>query len=346
MNILLTGATGFLGKQLTIRLLQEGHSVYALARNEKKSESLMESVPTALQPELTVVKGDIGKENVGVSEEAMEELKDTIDTVYHIAAYLSFDDTEKEQLFDINVNGTKRILDLSRYIRVKRFFHVSTAYTLGDQLHAEEELHPLDNPFVNYYEKSKCEAEHLVFSYEEFFNVNIFRPSIIVGDSQTGEADTTFALYGVMRSFEIMKKRLDRQKTSPDNKIKFLCNRDTAQNIVPIDYVVDVLTAGLTHAENKKIYHITNSNPPSNQVVFEALKRELNFYNVQLVPTDYQGELTEQELRFNEPMKVFHQYLDKTLTFDDSNTQELLKKDSTEPLDLNDRVLKTIIAGR
>lgn len=346
MNILLTGATGFVGKQLTIRLLNEGHTVYALARNERKADTLIESLPVELQNKLFIIEGNITNDRAGVSADHIERLKGTIDTVYHIAAYLSFDDSEKEKTFDINVNGTRNILEFSKVIQAKNFFHVSTAYTLGDQLYATENLHSVENGFVNYYEQSKCYAEHLVFEYEDHFNVSIFRPSIIIGDSKTGEAETTFALYGVIRSFEIMKKRIERKKEMPSDRIKFLCAQDTAQNLVPVDYVVDVLVAGLENSKNKEIYHITNSQPPTNLLVFETLKSVLDFNQVELVSTSYDGKLTEQEMKFNEPMKVFHQYLDKTLTFDDTNTRKLLSESNVQTLDLNNDVLRTIIAGR
>ncbi|KHE72881.1 SDR family oxidoreductase, partial [Halobacillus sp. BBL2006] len=216
----------------------------------------------------------------------------------------------------------------------------------GNQEHANEELHSVHNDFVNSYEESKCHAEHLVFDYTNHFNVNIYRPSIIVGDSKTGEAESTFALYGVIRSFEILKKRMSRQKEESSAKMRFLCDAEAAQNLVPVDYVVDVLTAGLENAEDNTIYHITNSNPPTNQFVFETLKKELDFHKVELVPTTNAGELTEQEWKFNEPMKVFHQYLEKTLTFDDNNTRNLLKRSQTEPLDMDETMLKTIINGK
>ncbi|WP_226579872.1 SDR family NAD(P)-dependent oxidoreductase [Halobacillus litoralis] len=346
MNILLTGATGFVGKQLTIRLLSEGHTVYALARNERKAQALEKAVPSEFQQQLIHIHGDISKKLVGVSSEDVERLTNQIDTVYHIAAYLSFDEQDREKTFEINVEGTKEVLELSKKIGTENFFHVSTAYTLGDAQYAEEELHPVDRSFVNSYEESKCHAEHLVFQYKEHFNINIYRPAIIVGDSRTGEADTTFALYGIIRSFQIMKKRMERKNLVDSPKVRFLCNEDTAQNFVPVDYVVDVLTAGLENGKPHTIYHITNSNPPINRKVYEILTSELDFHQVQLVPTDRKDELTEQELRFNEPMEVFHPYIDKTLTFDDSNTSQLLGDSNVKPLDMDEKVLRTIIAEK
>lgn len=345
MNILLTGATGFLGKQLTLKLLSEGHSVYALIRNERKADRLIEALPADLQNNLFFIKGNLGDERLGVPFETIDLLKGKIDTVYHIAAYLSFDDRERDKTFEINVEGTRNVLEFSKDIQVKNFYHVSTAYTLGAQLHGREELHPKDNTFVNPYEESKCHAEHLVFDYNNVFNVSIFRPAIIIGDSKTGEAETTFALYGVIRSLELLKKRLDRKQDTPSEKIKFLCNQEAAQNLVPVDYVVNVLALGLTSAKPDTIYHITNSQPPTNQLVLDLIQSALDFYNVELVPTDYEGELTDQDMKLNQPMKVFHKYFEKTLTFDDSNTKKLLHESNVEELHLDRETLQMIISG-
>lgn len=344
MNILLTGATGFLGKQLTIRLLSEGHNVYALIRNERKADRLLDSLSTELQNNLSIIKGNVANDRLGVSVETINLLKDKIDTVYHIAAYLSFDDRDREKTFDINVNGTKNVLEFSKEIRTKKFYHVSTAYTLGDQLFGREELHPKDNTFVNPYEESKCHAEHLVFEYSEDFHVSIFRPSIIIGDSKTGEAETTFALYGVIRSLELLKKRLERKQVKGE-KIKFLCTEEAAQNLVPVDYVVTVLTLAIDHAKRSTIYHITNPTPPTNQLVLDLIQSSLDFYQVELVPTDYDGELTDQDIKLNQPMKVFHKYFEKTLTFDDSNTRKLLQDANIDPFTLDREMLERIISG-
>ncbi|WP_138418719.1 SDR family NAD(P)-dependent oxidoreductase [Aquibacillus sediminis] len=345
MNILLTGATGFVGKQLTKRLVETGHHVYAIIRNEKKAEKLLSSLPSNLRGRLSIVEGDVTQPKVGITSSLIEELLyNKIDTVYHIAAYLSFDETEKQRTFQVNYEGTKNILELAKQIKVKNFFHVSTAYTLGKNVYANERLNPVENRFVNSYEESKCHAEHLVFEYNEFFHVNIFRPAIIIGDSNTGEAETTFALHGIIRSFKLLKRMKDR-KGDWKQGFKFLCNKETKQNLVPIDYVVTVLHAALSSAQNNKIYHITNSNPPTNQKLFELIQEIIGFDGIEMVPTNYTGQLTKEEQKFNQPINVFYQYWENTVTFDDSNTRELLSAANISPLNLDQDALKKIILG-
>lgn len=344
MNILLTGATGFVGKQLTIKLLEKGHTVYAIVRNQKKAMMLLSNIPSNFQKNLIVVDGDIILDKVGIPHEKISFLKGKIHTVYHIAAYLSFESNDKDKTFKVNLDGTRNILELAKEIGVTNLFHVSTAYTLGEMVNGKEELHPINNKFVNYYEESKCRAEHLVFQYNDFFNVSIFRPSIIIGDSRTGEAETTFALHGIIRSFELLTKRARRNKGLPQS-FKFLCNKDIPQNFVPVDYVVNVLIAGLSYAEKNTIYHITNSNPPTNQSIFDLINEYLDLKNVEMVPTNYEGELTLEEQKFNEPLSVFYKYLERNINFDDTNTKQLLEVAKIKPLNLNKKMLMRIITG-
>ncbi|MFC0523640.1 SDR family NAD(P)-dependent oxidoreductase [Pontibacillus salicampi] len=345
MKILITGATGFLGKQLTLRLLDEGHTVYAIARNQRKADSLLHAVPEETRGNLFIVEGDLTEPLAGISEQNVKMLRNTIDTVYHSAAYLSFNSEEREKTFHINVNGTKNMLELTKAIEAPNFFYVSTAYTLGTKLHAKEELHPVDQSFVNAYEESKCHAEHLVMEYEDCFNVNIFRPSIIIGDSETGEADTSFALYGVIRGLEILKKRTDRKKELQERTFKFLCTEDTSQNFIPVDYVVTVLTTALHTKHAHTIYHITNPNPPTNRLLFEMVKEKLDFPNIEMVPSDYSGELTKEEQAFNAPMSVFRPYWSKKISFDDTNTQRLLEENGQAHLNMDMNMIERILYG-
>ncbi|SEH89334.1 Nucleoside-diphosphate-sugar epimerase [Halobacillus karajensis] len=346
MNILITGATGFLGKQLTLKLLSEGHHVYAMVRDNRKGTNLMEEVATETKQNLHTIEGDLSKELAGVNEDSLLLLKGKIHAVYHSAAYLSFDENEREKTFKVNLDGTKHILELAKQIRASAFYYISTAYTLGLKRHATEQLHPTDQPFVNGYEESKCHAEHLVSHFDGGFNTKIFRPSIIIGDSKTGEADTSFALYGVIRGLEILKRRTSRKSELQNRTYKFLCREETSQNFVPVDYVVKVLIAALKTNHPASIYHITNPNPPTNRMLFEMIKEKLAFPNIEMVPSDYDGELTKEEQMFNAPMSVFRPYWNKNLHFDDSNTHDLLRRNGHTRLNMDQAMIERILHGK
>lgn len=343
MNIFLTGATGFLGGRLIQNLSREGHTLYVLARNIKKAEQLL--LKTAnLKGDIHIIQGDITVPNLGMDKETQQELVNKIDVFYHMAALVKFDLDLKEELFQINFSGTKYALEAAQKMGVSHFYYVSTAYTLGKDEFAKEELHSLDRSFNNPYEESKCKAEHLCMDYKKFFNVTILRPAIIIGDSKTGEADSKFTLYGLMRSLEVFKKRFQR-KGLGDRVFHLLCEEGSTQNLVPVDYVADVLSDVLQKGREDNIYHITNSKPPLSADVFQIMRDKADLDLFKLAPYDYEPNLNEEEQLLNNVVDVYKNYLNRNIVFDDSNTQELLKTLDKKPLLMDEEMIKRIIKG-
>ena len=113
MNIFLTGATGFVGNQLSKELLAEDHHLYILCRNTQKAESFMEEMPSSLIGKVTCIIGDLSENALGISEDKIEELNERNDAVYHMAAYLSFDPAQKEETFNVNLEGTRHVLEFA-----------------------------------------------------------------------------------------------------------------------------------------------------------------------------------------------------------------------------------------
>jgi nucleoside-diphosphate-sugar epimerase len=343
MNIFLTGATGFLGGRLIQNLAREGHTLYVLARNLQKAEDLLKKVAD-YKGEVHIIKGDITVPNLGIDEETELELINKIDVFYHMAALVKFDLDLKEELFKINYDGTKYALDAAKKFGVNHFYYVSTAYSLGKKEFAKEELHTLDQNFNNPYEESKSKAEHLCMEYQDSFHVSILRPAIIIGDSKTGEADSKFTLYGLMRSLDIFKKRYQR-KGLGDKIFHLLCEEGSTQNLVPVDYVADVLSGVLVKGRENKIYHITNSNPPFSADVFQLMRTKADLQPFKLAPYSYEKHLDDDEKQLNNMVEVYKNYLNRVISFDDSNTQELLEILGQKPLVMDEEMIARIISG-
>jgi nucleoside-diphosphate-sugar epimerase len=343
MNIFLTGATGFLGGRLIQNLAREGHTLFVLARNIKKAEQLL--LKTAdLEGVIHIIQGDITVPDLGMNKETQQELANKIDVFYHMAALVKFDFDLKGELFQINYSGTKYALEAAEKMGVSHFYYVSTAYTLGKDEYAKEELHSLDRSFNNPYEESKCNAEHLCMEFKKFFNVTILRPAIIIGDSKTGEADSKFTLYGLMRSLEVFKKRFKR-KGMGDRVFHLLCEEGSTQNLVPVDYVADVLSDVLQKGREDNIYHITNNNPPLSADVFQIMREKADLDLFKLAPYDYEPYLNEEEQLLNNVVDVYKNYLNRNIVFDDSSTQELLHSLDKKPLQMDEEMIKRIIKG-
>ncbi|RPF54233.1 SDR family NAD(P)-dependent oxidoreductase [Aquisalibacillus elongatus] len=342
MRILITGSTGFLGEKLAEKLLQDGHELDLLVRSEAKADTLLENL-NSYKNQINFLIGELTEEKLGLSNETRQALTGKIDAIYHTAALLSFDESIREDLFHINVNGTKNALNFAKKINVKRFIHVSTAYTLGTRETGVEELYPETQEFRNSYEETKAKAEHAVMSYKNEFDVLIMRPSIIIGDSSTGEANSTFGLYGIIRTIQILKKKAQRSKTN--QKYRLLLNEDAVSNLVPVDYVVSALYLGLQHGEPETVYNITNPDPPKNKTTFEAIVKSLDFDQIELIPYEDEHLLTQEEVNMNKPIEVFKEYLNNSVTFQDRNTQNLFQENGYEPLNMDREMLERIVKG-
>src|SRR5215813_2099671 len=116
-RIVITGATGFLGSHLTARLLQDGCRVTALARRKSGSarrrvESVLQEVEVANLSNLEVIEGDISLPELGMSASAKQRILSTTDEVWHCAASLSFQHEDRDEIFRMNVAGTRNVLDI------------------------------------------------------------------------------------------------------------------------------------------------------------------------------------------------------------------------------------------
>lgn len=255
-SVLLTGATGFVGTELLARYLERtDRHVYALVRAPSDAEAAAR-LRTVLAhgrrgdgaklERVTAVAADLERDGLGLSSERRAELARSVTDIVHSAASVSFelplDDSRR-----INVQGTRHMLDLARDARdaggLDRFAYVSTAYVAGT--HAgefHEDQLDVGQDFRNSYERSKFEAERLVRDAAATLPVQIFRPSIIVGERSTGWTTSFNVLYTPLKAFA-------------RGRLAVLPARKSAPvDVVPVDYVADAIftlaTGGVEdHAE-------------------------------------------------------------------------------------------------
>lgn len=344
MTIFLTGTTGFLGGKLLKNLLATtDHTLFVLVRDMDKAERLITELAGDAPNRIRLLQGDITKSNCGLNTDIIEELKENVDIFYHLAALVKFDEELREELFAINYEGTKNALELAKLLSVSKFYYISTAYTVGKHDYGVERLYPLNVEGHNPYEESKVKSEHLAFTYSDDFDVSIFRPSIIVGDSETGEADSEFTLYGFMRALDVFKRRTSRTAENPDMVYRVLGSKNSTSNFVPVNYVADILALAESRAIPNTIYNITNPNPATNYDILTFIKNALDFDRLEIIEDANREVLTDDEQRLNEMISVFNDYLSRSFDFDDTNTQQLIKDSQIQHLDMPRETLKMII---
>jgi thioester reductase-like protein len=223
--VLLTGATGFVGKEILERFLGRGRRVFALVRasdDQAAAERLDD------HPRLRAVAGDIERPGLGLAPHTAAALADEVTTVFHCAASVSFGLSLAESR-RVNVDGTRHVVDFAeRCERLERLSYVSTAYVAGEprRLFQEDQL-DVGQRFRNPYERSKFEAERMVRRRAKRLPIQILRPSIVVGDSRTGRTSSFNVLYAPLRAFA--------RGAIP----AIPARRSSPVDIVPVDYVAD-----------------------------------------------------------------------------------------------------------
>ncbi|WP_422446925.1 NAD-dependent 4,6-dehydratase LegB [Thermoanaerobacterium sp. DL9XJH110] len=184
LNILVTGAAGFIGSHLTEELVKRGHRVKAFIRyNSSGSWGWLETSP--LKNEIEVYQGDI-RDYDGVKE----SLKN-IDIVFHLAALIGIPYSYKSPLAYIktNIEGTYNILKGSMEQGVKKIIHTSTSEVYGTAIYVPiDEQHPLQAQSP--YSASKIGADQLALSFYRSFDlpVAVARPFNTYGPRQSARA--------------------------------------------------------------------------------------------------------------------------------------------------------------
>jgi nucleoside-diphosphate-sugar epimerase len=188
--VLVTGATGFVGGLVAARLLAEGQDVRALARRDGDPRLSVwgpagPPAPDAPPPpgRLTVAVGDLG------DRDALARAADGCEVVYHVAGLNTLCPLDPKALYEVNVEGTRRMLDAARAAGVRRLVLTSSAGVLGgDSGEAVGEDAPPPAHLPSEYARSKLAAERLALAFDGIEVVAV-NPSSVQGPGRrTGTA--------------------------------------------------------------------------------------------------------------------------------------------------------------
>jgi nucleoside-diphosphate-sugar epimerase len=179
MRILVTGGTGFTGTALVIRLLELGHEVVALDYKEGlQCDALRERGAKVMIGSVT-------------DQEAVTRSMQGVEFVFHLAAAFRELNVPNSFYDDVNVHGTRVVLEAARREGVRKFVYCSTCGVHGnvDRPPADEDapIQPAD-----YYQRTKYEAEPLVKREAGPMEVVILRPAAIYGP---GDPERFFMIF-------------------------------------------------------------------------------------------------------------------------------------------------------
>jgi nucleoside-diphosphate-sugar epimerase len=305
-RVLLTGATGFLGMEVLARLLERtDDEVLCLVRaaDREAAEERLDDVLAKLYVDASPYRGRV-EALQGDLTTGMSAPGEQIDVVCHCAASIAFD-LPLDEAREINVDGTRAILDLAREVGARRFVHVSTAYVAGTHSGVFTE-DMLGTEFRNTYEQTKCEAERIVADTSGM-EIAIARPSIVMGESDSGWTPVFNVLYWPLRAFA--RGLFARVPAKPDGRV----------DVVPVDYVADGIVK-LIDSDATGTFNLVSGAEAS--TCDELAGLACAHFGRPKPPFVGTGEFGDAAA--DEHGAVYLPYFDMEVVFDDTNTREQL----------------------
>jgi thioester reductase-like protein len=181
-----------------------------------------------------IVEGDISQPGLGLNPRDLDLTQQQTTRIFHLAALYDLA-VEREPAMRVNVDGTRNLVDFARSLpSLRHLHHVSTCYVAGKREGVILETELRHNAgYRNFYEESKHLAELEVEAVKDVIPVTIHRPSVVCGDSQTGD---TVKYDGV---YYLILYLLRWPSLSSIN----IGNHEVSLNLVPVDFVVDAMAA-------------------------------------------------------------------------------------------------------
>lgn len=211
--IAVTGANGLLGSFIIRKLLERKESFVALKRANSDT-SLLRDIEGQFEWRVADVLDPVG----------LEEALNGVSHVIHSAALVSFNPAHEQRILDINVLGTRYVVNACLANNIKKLVHISSVAALGrtkGQTIIDEQNKWSDNAVNSTYAESKYFAEVEVFrAYEEGLNSVIVNPSVILAPADWSKS-----------SAQLFKYAWDEKSYYIDSSLNYVDVRDVAEAV-------------------------------------------------------------------------------------------------------------------
>jgi len=355
-RILITGATGFLGSHLAVRLLRDGNETIWLARpggGTTAAERVRRhldwfGVEPGLRKNVRVVEAEITRPGLGLAPSDLDELASGVDEIIHCASDTSFPERKRAAVELVNIEGLRNVLDLADSGRCGYFHLLSTAYVAGRRsgVCREEPVSPA--AFTNVYEESKCRAEAIAGDAcrRAGRRLAIFRPSIVYGDSRTGRSLLFSALYYPVRTVAFLRdvfladirdrggRRAEAAgvRLESDGRLYLPLRMEVGNggglDLVPVDFFVDAFTALREGTPDGGIFHIVSGRQARLTDIVDYGQRFLRIRGIEVCSRRdlAAAPLNDLELLFDRYIESYRPYLRDERTFDAGRARPILEK--------------------
>jgi NAD(P)-dependent dehydrogenase (short-subunit alcohol dehydrogenase family) len=268
MSYFVTGATGFIGRNLVEVLLERRGTIYVLVR--EGSVGRLEELRVRWGHDtgrIVAIVGDVSKPRLGIDDDHLDRLRGEIEHLFHLAAvYDMTADAETQRV--ANVEGTRHMVEFATAVEAGHVHMVSSIAAAGlfkGTFHESmfDEAQDLD---AHPYYRTKHDSERVV-RQECPRPWRVYRPGIVVGHSETGEMDKIDGPYYFFKLIQRLRNALP--PWMPQIGIE---GKDI--NLVPVDFVAKALDH-IAHVDglDGKAFHLTDPNPKTAGQVINIFAR-------------------------------------------------------------------------
>jgi len=257
-KILVTGASGFIGSVLVSNLAGEGCMVNALVRNPDKARLLLPD------KNVTIYQGDI------TQPVSLEKAAEGCEEIFHLGSFVDLWSKDRSKIYEINVTGTRNVIEAGINEGSQRMLFVSTAGVWGPSLQrmTTEESKQVSSPFTDY-ERSKKQAE------DEIRNMPLDRMKIVIVNPTRVFGPGPLIKSNVSTYF----------KQYLNGRLRFLPgNGDQIANYVYIGDLIRGMKQAILHGEHKENYILGGENATFNELFASVAKIAGKKYQMIPVP--------------------------------------------------------------
>ena len=232
-TILVTGFPSFVARKMVEELVREPETtIYCVVRQKslEEAQAVLDVLPLDQRRRIVILEGDAAAIDLGLSGRELAALTPKIDFIHHLAQ-VSYMGAEAKLATYVNVGGAREIVELASLCpKLRCLVYHSTAQVSGDRtgLVLEDELDK-GQTFRNPVEETLARGERIVRSKMSKLPIAVVRPTIVVGDSKTGEVDRFDGPYFLILLIVT---------SPPDIPLPLPGRGDAPLHLVPVDYYV------------------------------------------------------------------------------------------------------------